>query len=75
MPTAFLAILLCWLAILFAAYGLLTPANPTVVIVLLVCALSMSGAIFLIEEMNQPFNGVIKVSSAPLATALRHIGQ
>jgi hypothetical protein len=75
LPTAFLAVLLCWLTILFAAYGLLTPANPTVVLVLLVCALSMSGAIFLIVEMNQPFEGIITVSRAPLDRALQNLGR
>jgi hypothetical protein len=75
LPTAFLAVLLCWLTILYTAYGLLTPANATVVLVLLVCALSMSGAIFLIVEMNQPFDGTIKISRGPIDRALQHIGQ
>jgi hypothetical protein len=75
LPGAFLAVLLCWLTILYTAYGLLTPANATVVLVLLVCALSMSGAIFLIVEMNQPFDGTIKVSRGPIDRALQHIGQ
>ena len=75
LPAAFLVVLLCWLAILFATYGLLTPVNATVVVVLLVCALSMSGAIYLIVEMNQPFDGVIKASSAPLLKALQYINR
>ncbi len=75
LPTAFLAVLLCWLTILYTAYGLLTPANPTVVLVLLVCALSMSGAIFLIVEMNQPFDGLITVSRSPVDRAMQIMGR
>jgi hypothetical protein len=75
LPAVFLVVLLCWLSILFATYGLLAPVNATVVIVLLVCALSMSGAVYLIVEMNQPFAGVVRASSAPLLTALHHINR
>jgi len=42
---------------------------------LFVCALSVSGAIFLILEMNHPLSGFIKVSSAPMLKALEHPGQ
>ena len=68
-------VLLCWLTILFATYGLLAPVNPTLVVVLLVCALSMSGAIYLVVEMIQPFDGVIKVSSTPLLKAVQYINR
>ena len=68
-------VLLCWLTILFATYGLLAPVNLTVVVVLLVCALSMSGAIYLVVEMNQPFDGVIKAFSAPLLKAVQFINR
>ena len=50
-------------------------ANATVIAVLLISALSVSGAIFLILEMNHPLDGRIKVSSAPLHKALEHLGR
>jgi hypothetical protein len=75
LPAVFLLVLLCWLAILYATYGLLAPLNATVVSVLLICALSMSGAIYLVVEMNQPFDGVIKASSAPLLKALQYMNR
>ena len=40
-----------------------------------VCALSVSGAIFLILELNQPFQGLMRLSSVPLESALVHRGQ
>lgn len=73
--TPFLVVLVFWLAIIFAGFGLVTANNPTVVAALFVCALSVSGSIFLIEEMDRPLDGLMKVSSAPLRNALAHLGQ
>jgi arylsulfatase A-like enzyme len=47
----------------------------TVIATLFLCAVSVSGAIFLILEMYTPFEGVIQISSAPLRNALAHLGQ
>ena len=46
-----------------------------VIAVMFTCAVSVSGAIFLILEMNHPLSGLIKVSSAPMLKALEHLGQ
>jgi len=75
LPTVFFVVLLTWLTMLFACFGLLSPGNATVIAVLFICALSVSGAIFLIDEMNTPFKGIIKVSSAPLYKALDNLGK
>jgi hypothetical protein len=72
---AFLVILVFWLCMIFMAFGLLAPRNPTVVATLLVCALSVSGAIFLLLEMEQPLQGLMKVSSQPLRDGLEHLGR
>jgi len=48
---------------------------PMPCLVMLICALSVSGAIFLILEMNHPLSGFIKASSAPMVKALEHLGQ
>lgn len=74
-PTLFLVVLVFWLAFIFAGFGLLSANNTTVVAIMIVCALSVSGAIFLIGEMDRPLDGLIKVSSAPLRNALAHLGQ
>jgi len=44
-----------------------------VIAVLCVCALSVSGAIFLILELDRPFEGVLQVSGAPLRAALAQL--
>jgi len=75
LPTPFLVVLIFWLVVLFAGFGLFAPHNPTVIAVLFVCALSVSGAILLILELNTPLEGLIKISSAPLRKALEHLGR
>ena len=71
----FLVILTSWLAVLFVSFGLFAPRNATVVTAFLISALSVSGAIFLILELERPFGGVIQISSAPLRNALEHLGE
>ena len=73
--TPFLVVLVFWLTVIFGIYGLFAPRNGTVIAILLVCALSMAGSIFLILEMDQPFEGILKVSSAPLQFTLSHLGE
>jgi hypothetical protein len=75
LPRPLLVVLVFWLTILFIGYGLLAPRNATVVAVLLVCTLSVSGAVFLLLELATPFAGIMRVSSAPLRDALMVIGQ
>jgi hypothetical protein len=75
LPTAFLVILLFWLAVLFVCIGLFAPPNKTVIVIMLVCAISVAGAVFLVREMNRPLQGVMKVSSAPLIKALEQLGK
>jgi hypothetical protein len=68
-------IMVFWLTIVFVSWGLFAPRNPTVVATLFTAALSVSGAIFLILEMYNPYRGVIQISSAPLQSALALVGQ
>ena len=75
LPMTFIVVLLFWLTMLHISFGLLAPRNATVITVLLISALSVSGAILIILEMNNPLQGMIKVSSAPLRKALEHLGQ
>jgi hypothetical protein len=74
-PGMFLVMLVFWLALLFASFGLLAPGNGTVVGTLFVCALSVTGALVLIIDMDHPYLGFIRVSDAPLALALGRLGQ
>jgi hypothetical protein len=69
-----LIVLISWLAIIFMSAGLFAPPNATVIIALMLAALSVSGAIFLILELDMPFDGVIQISKKPMYNALVHLG-
>jgi len=70
-----LIVLIFWLTIIFIGFGLFAPRNAIVIVSLLVSALSVSGAIFLILELYSPYTGIIHVSDAPLRSALANLGQ
>lgn len=71
----FLVLLIFWVTIIFLSFGLFAPPNATVIATLFLCALSVSGAIFMIMELDRPFGGIIQISSAPLRGAIARIGK
>jgi Protein of unknown function (DUF4239) len=74
-PMPFLVLLVFWVTIIFLSFGLFAPPNATVIATLFLCALSVSGAIFLILELDRPFAGLIEISDAPLRNAIAHLGR
>lgn len=72
-PLPFLSVLVFWLTITFTSFGVFAPRNGTVLAVLFVCAVSVSSAVFLVLELDGPFDGLIKVSADPLRYAESHI--
>jgi type II secretory pathway pseudopilin PulG len=71
----FIAIVVFWLAVIFASFGLLAPRNAIVTGALLLAALSVAGALYLILEMDQPYAGLITISPEPLQIALAQLGK
>lgn len=74
-PSALLIALAVWQAVLFAGFGLLAPRNATTIVILAVCMLSVSSALFLIMELDRPFGGMIRISDAPLRSVMSHFGE
>lgn len=74
-PISLLSVLVAWLSIIFGTFGLFAPSNGTIIAALVLCALSTSGAIFLIEEMSTPLDGVVRVSVAPMRDTLSRLGE
>lgn len=74
-PMPFLVLLIFWLTIIFLSFGLFAPPNATVIATLFLCALSVSGAIYMILELDRPFSGLIQISSAPLRNAVAQLGK
>jgi hypothetical protein len=73
-PVPFLVVLLFWITLTFAAFGMFAP-NRTAITVLFVCALSIGGALFLVLEMDGPFDGLLRVAPDPLRFAYTHINR
>jgi hypothetical protein len=69
-PVPFLIILVFWLSAIFMSFTLFARANLVVMISLFICALSFAGAIFLVLELDNPFTGLMGISSATLRSAL-----
>jgi hypothetical protein len=74
-PTSFVVIVAAWLSIVFASFGLYAPRNATVIVALFLGALSVGGAILLIMALYTPFEGWMRISSAPLRSALEQLGK
>ena len=71
-----LVVVVAWMSLIFFGFGLLAPPrNATVVTALFLCALSVSGAIFIILEMDDPLTGMVQVSEAPMRKSLAIIGK
>ena len=73
-PKTLLIMVVVWLAIIFLSFGLFAPTNKTVVVTMIIVSLLVSSALFLILELDRPFDGVIQVSSAPMRNALGNLG-
>ena len=74
-PLPFLVVLLFWLTVIFGSFGVGARPNAMVLAALFVCALSIGAALFLVLEMDSPFDGLIKVSADPLRYAYTHLNQ
>jgi len=72
--TPLLVFVICWLSFLFFSFGLFAPSNGTVLAAMFVSTLSVASAVFLILELDQPFDGLVKISSDPLVNVLTMMG-
>jgi hypothetical protein len=74
-PIPFLIVLVWWFTAIFASFNLFAPRNALVMAIMFACALSVSAAIVLILDLDNSYQGVIRLSSAPLRNALAVIGR
>jgi hypothetical protein len=73
--TPLLVAVIVWLSLIFLSFSLFAPSNKIIVITMLVVAFSVSTAIFLIMELDRPFDGLIQISSTPMRNLLDHLGR
>ncbi len=69
----FLSVMIAWLMLVFAIFGLSAPANGAVTAVITLAAVSLSLAMWLIVDFDAPMTGFLKVSSNALREALLHM--
>jgi hypothetical protein len=74
-PRPFLIVLVLWITMLFLGFGLFARFNLTVTISLLIGAVSIATAIFLVLELSHPFSSLLRISDEPIQYALSRIGQ
>jgi hypothetical protein len=70
----FLLVLDFWLVIVFLCFGLSGPRNAVSGAIIILGAISIASAMFVILEFDTPFTGLLKVSSQPMWDALAHLG-
>jgi hypothetical protein len=63
-------ILVFWLMIIFASFGLVAPRHSLSAISIALCAVSLSTAMFVIFDLSRPYDGLFAISSAPMRMAL-----
>ncbi len=71
----FLAVLVSWLALMFLAMGLFVRTNAIIVLAIGAGALAVSGAIFMILELQNAHAGLLRISDAPLRFAFEQLEQ
>jgi hypothetical protein len=62
-----------WLVVIFLSSSVLAPPNATTAVAFVAAVLSVAVAVFLILELDQPFSGMLRISSEPMMRALKHV--
>jgi hypothetical protein len=73
--TPLLAVLVLWLCVIFFGWGLFAPRHAMMMSALFTFASCATLAIFLILELDSPFEGWVRVSDAPMRSALAQLGR
>jgi len=74
-PAALVVMVTLWLVLIFASYGFRAPKNVFVAASFLVSSVLIAGAIYLILDMDVPFDGLIQVSPAPLERVVAELSR
>jgi hypothetical protein len=63
-------VLVFWLVILFASFGLRAPPTSMIVSIIGLCALSVTSAVFVILDLDQAYGGLFGIPSTSMRNAL-----
>src|SRR5262249_9270216 len=70
---AFVVLLVFWLTLLFASFGLFAPRNLISAVTLALCAVAVAGAIGMILELEQGFGRMVHISAQPMHQAVERL--
>ncbi len=70
-----LTVVVGWFVVIYLSFSVISAPNATATFALMVSAFTLSGAIFLILELDQPFSGLLHISSQPILNALNQMGK
>ncbi|MGZ3472332.1 MAG: bestrophin-like domain, partial [Isosphaeraceae bacterium] len=70
LPAPFVRMLVGWIMTIFVCLGLRAPANPLVIIVIMLLATTLSSMMFAIIDIVDPYKGLYNISSKNMHYAL-----
>jgi hypothetical protein len=59
-----------WLTVIFVSFSLFIDPGPVIAVALVVFALSIASALFLVADLSRPFSGLMQISNEHLRDAL-----
>lgn len=71
----FYLVMIFWLIIIFACFGLTAPRNTLACVTIFMAAVALTLTVFVILDMSGPFDGLFIVPSAPLRDAVMHLAR
>jgi hypothetical protein len=74
-PAALIVMVTLWLILIFASYGFRAPNNRFVGASFVISSMLIGGVIYLILDMDVPFDGLIQVSPAPLERVVAELSR
>jgi hypothetical protein len=74
-PAPLIVMVTLWLILIFASYGFRAPNNAFVATSFVVSSLLVACAVYLILDMDVPFDGLIQVSPAPLERVVAELSR
>lgn len=74
-PGTFVVVMIAWLSVIFASFGLFAPRNATVIVSFAIASISVAAAIFLILELDSPFDGLIRIPKGPMEFVVQNLGK
>jgi hypothetical protein len=67
------AVFVFWLVTVYFSFGVLTPRDGVLMAGLFLSALSLAAAVYLVIELDTPYQGLVSISSKPLQSAIHHL--